>query len=498
MNQPPIRRVRGLNEPPAAPEVVDKPSLGATSPAAKPVSRAARREADDEAPTRRIEDVDSDLDRALDAQIKSRTAPDYDDDEQNFKRKKDDDVEAELESLLAGFDPETLTQSGPRTRSRDREGQPKEGVGQENRHGLQRAKVVGIKSGTVFLDLNAKSEGIVPLEQFEESPPNIGDVVEVIFDHYDREEGLLVMSRRGAAVIATWDNLKQGLIVEARVTKEIKGGVEVEVNGIRGFLPISQIELGRVEDIKPYINQKLKCLVTEANQRERNLVVSRRDLLEKERAEQREKTWATLEVGQTRTGVVRNIKEFGAFVDLGGVDGLILVSNLVWGRVKHPSEVVSLGHEVEVKVLHIDREKQKVSLGLKQLKKSPWDDIEDRFDIGQIVKGTVTRLMEFGAFVEIEPGIEGLIHISEMGPKKVWRPKDVVSEGEEVEVRILKLDPDEKRISLSLKPLPAAAKTEEDEPAEGDPASAPRPERKVPLKGGLGERDANPFAQMPK
>src|SRR5262249_20272944 len=159
----------------------------------------------------------------------------------------------------------------------------------------------------------------------------------------------------------------------------------------------------------------------------------------------------------------------------------------------------SLGQEVEVKVLQIDREKQKVSLGLKQLKKSPWDDIEDRLAVGEYVKGKVTRLMEFGAFVEIEPGVEGLIHVTEMGPKKVWRRKGVVSKGAEVEVRILKIDPDEKRLSLSLKPLPAEVQSEDDEEdATPEEAPTPRPERKVPLKGGLGDRDPNPFAQMPK
>ena len=500
MNEPPIRRVRGLNEPPASTEVASPPPSAAAPPvaAAAPVKPAPRprRNDDDEAPTRRPEQVDEDLDRVLDAQFKHQSARVVN---ENFKRSKDDEVEAELESLLAGFDQDTLAQASARKRAEDRAMQPKEGIGQENRNGLQRAKVVGVKNGTVFLDLGAKSEGIVPLEQFEDKPPNVGDIVEVIFDHYDREEGLLVMSRRGAAVIATWDNLKKGLTVEARVAKETKGGLEVEVNGIRGFMPISQIELGRVEELKPYINQRLKCLVTEANQRERNLVVSRRDLLEKERAEQREKTWTTLAEGQTRTGVVRSIQKFGAFVDLGGVDGLVSIGEMAWGRVKHPSEVVSLGQEVEVKVLRIDREAQKVSLGLKQLKPSPWDNIDDRIGVGDMVKGKVTRLMEFGAFVELEAGVEGLIHISELGPKRVYRAKDVVAEGDEVEVRVLKVDPDEKRISLSLKPLPAAFKPEDDDDDDADePAPAPRPERKVPLKGGLGDRDPNPFAVPPK
>jgi small subunit ribosomal protein S1 len=339
----------------------------------------------------------------------------------------------------------------------------------------------------------------VPLEQFGTNPPAVGDVVEVTFDRYDKDEGLLVMSRQGAAVAATWANMKKGLIVEARVTKAIKGGAEVEVNGIRGFLPISQIELAHVESVEDYINQKLRCLVTEFSAREKNLVVSRRELLEKERAEKREKTWAELEEGQVRTGVVRNLKPFGAFVDIGGIDGLVGLRDLAWGNVKDPSEVVKMGQEVEVKVLKIDRDTQKISLSLKALKESPWDTIEDRLGVGQYVTGRVTRLMDsLGAFVELEPGVEGLIHITELGPRKVFRVKDVVQEGQEVSVRILKLDTDAERISLSLRPDPRAAQAAEPEETEDDTPPAPKPERKVPLKGGLGDREPDPFKMPPR
>jgi predicted RNA-binding protein with RPS1 domain len=507
MSEPPIRRVRGLNDPPigtdqpnAEPAPTPAPDL--THPPAAPKGpipsgpRADRERRDEEAPARTERDVDDEIDREIERSV-GRRASALDD--VNFKRQKDDEVEAELEAVLAGFDPATLSAgTGPRTRAQDRAGQPRSGIGQEEREGIQQAKVVGIKGNTVFLDLGAKSEGIVPLDQFGEHPPNVGEVVEVVFDRYDADEGLLVMSRQGAAVAATWANLKKGLIVEARVTKAIKGGLEVEVNGIRGFLPISQVEMGRVDDVTPYLNQRLKCLVTEANPRERNLVVSRRDLLEKERAEQREKTWAELEEGQTRTGVVRNLKPFGAFVDLGGVDGLVPVGEMSWGRVNDPSEVVKLGQEVEVRVLRIDRAAQKVTLGLKQLKASPWDTVEDRFDVGQHARGRVTRLMDFGAFVELEPGLEGLIHISEMGPKKVWRVKDVVQEGQEVEVRILRIEPESRRMSLSLKPLPAEPVPEPEEDEADAAPPAPKPERAVPLRGGLGDRDPNPFGLPPR
>ncbi len=196
--------------------------------------------------------------------------------------------------------------------------------------------------------------------------------------------------------------------------------------------------------------------MTEANQRESNLVVSRRELLEQERAEQREKTWAELEEGQVRHGVVRSVKHFGAFVDIGGVDGLLPVGEMSWSRVADAADFIKVGQEVDVKVLKIDRQTSKVSFGLKQLTPSPWDLVEDKYRRGMIVKGRVTRLMDFGAFVELEPGIEGLIHISELSPNRVRRVADIVKPEQEVEVRILKIEPEAKKISLSLRPLPTA------------------------------------------
>ncbi|MBX6316213.1 MAG: S1 RNA-binding domain-containing protein [Isosphaeraceae bacterium] len=431
------------------------------------------------------------MNRALD-QALAKPAPPKE--EINFKRQWDDELEAELEAALAGFDPSTYEVATPRTRAADRAHVPKGGVGQEERPGVQQAKVVGIRGKSVFLDLGAKSEGIVPLEQFE-TPPRPGDMIEVVFDRFDPDEGLLIMSRKGAAVAANWENLRKGLIVEARVTKVVKGGLEVDVDGIRGFLPISQIDINRVDDPAVYLHQRLRAIVTEANPRDRNLVVSRRELLEREREEMKEKTWKELEEGQVRTGVVRSVKPFGAFVDLGGVDGLIPVGELSWARVADPSEVVKTGQEVQVKVLKIDRQANKVTLGLKQLAPSPWDEIEEKYHAGMTVPGKVTRLLDFGAFVELEPGVEGLIHISELGPKKVWRVKDAVQPGQEVEVRILKVEPEAKRISLSLRPLPVAPAPEPEEETEDETPPPPKPARKVPLKGGLGDRDPDPFKQ---
>jgi small subunit ribosomal protein S1 len=286
------------------------------------------------------------------------------------------------------------------------------------------------------------------------------------------------------------------MIVEARVTKTNKGGLEVDVDGIRGFLPISQIDVNRVEDASMFVNKRLRAIVTEANPREKNLVVSVRELIEKERAEQREKTWATLEEGQVRHGVVRSVKDFGAFVDIGGVDGLLHVGEMSWSRVSDVSGLFKVGQELDVKILRIDQEKKKLSLGLKQLTPSPWDEVEDKYDRGMTVKGKVTRLMDFGAFVEIEPGVEGLVHISELANNRIRRVSDVLKPDQEVEVRILKIEPEAKRISLSLRPLPAQEAVPEEEEDETPPPA--KPVRKIPLKGGLGDSDADPFTKPPK
>jgi ribosomal protein S1 len=441
---------------------------------------------DPHANQRRIDDA---IDSALDAAAKGKLHPPSK--EVPLKRQWDDELEAELESALAGFDAKTFDVATPRGGGADRQHVSKEARGQESRPGAQKGKVIGIRGKTVFIDLGAKSEGIIPVEQFQGNLPAKGDVIDVMVDHFDTEEGLLILSLKGAIVEANWENLRKGLIVEARVTKTNKGGLEVEVNGIRGFLPIGQIDINRVEDAAVYVNQRLRCVVTEANQRERNLVVSRRDLLEREREEQREKTWAALEEGQVRPGVIRSVTGFGAFVDLGGVDGLLHVAEMSWARVANAAEFVKVGQEVQVKVLKIDRQTKKISLGLKQLTPSPWDLVDEKYARGSIVKGKVTRLMDFGAFVELEPGIEGLVHITELSPSRVRRVSDIVKPDQEVEVRVLKIEREVKKIALSLRPLPnAVPEASEDEEDEEETPAPPKPPRKTPLKGGLGDRDS--------
>jgi small subunit ribosomal protein S1 len=260
-------------------------------------------------------------------------------------------------------------------------------------------------------------------------------------------------------------------------------------------LPISQIDLYRVENAEQFVNQRLLCMVAEVHPEEKNLVVSRRALLEKEREEKSEKLWAELNEGQIRKGVVRGLKPFGAFVDLGGVDGLIPIGEISWGRVNDPSEVLQIGQAVEVFVARLDRERRKVGLSLRHLLASPWEKIAGTYPPRSLATGAVTRLAEFGAFVELEPGVEGLIHVSELAPQRVFNVGNVVKVGQTVEVMVLNVDPEKKRISLSLKQAHMARQAAEpkDEPAAAEPepeAEVPtkvRKPRTTPLRGGIGD-----------
>jgi small subunit ribosomal protein S1 len=442
-------------------------------------------------------DDDDAYNAALDADIK-RGAKGSGSDTVPLKRLWDADMEAELEAALTGFDPASFAVGSPRSRP-DRTLAPKGERGQEGKPGPRKGKVIRARGNILFVDMGGKSEGIIGVDQFPEDLPEPGSLIDVVIDRFDPAEGVLILRLKGAAIDATWENLRKGVVVEARATKSIKGGLEVDVDGIRGFMPISQIDLARVEDAAAFVNQKFKAVVTEANEREKNLVISRRELLEQERAEQRERTWATLEEGQVRDGVVRSIKDFGAFVDLGGVDGLLPIGEMSWSRVSKADDLVKIGDTVKVKVLKIDRTARKLTLGLKQLSPSPWEGIATKFPRGAMVKGKVTKIMDFGAFVELEPGIEGLLHISELSPTRVRRVVDIVKPEQEVEVRILKVEAEERKISLSLLPafkgnaVEAKAKAEDQDDDEDETPPTPRPEPKIPLKGGLGDRDWTKF-----
>jgi ribosomal protein S1 len=392
----------------------------------------------------------------------------------------DDEIAGELEAALGGLSEQQLIGADSSAEARQ---QAQPGHGSDRKQG----KVLAVHGPDVFVDVpGGRSQGVLPMEQFPDEPPKVGTLVEFTIEGYDPANGLLILSRRGAAVVADWSSVAEGMIVEARVLETNKGGLAVDINGIRGFMPISQIDLYRVENAEQFVNQRLRCVVTEVNPEERNLVVSRRALLEKDREEQREKTWAELAEGQVRDGIVRSVRDFGAFVDIGGVDGLLHVSEMSWKRVQKAADIVREGQSVKVVVLKLDREARKVSLGLKQLEASPWDNIEQKYHPLSVVTGTVTRLMDFGAFVELEPGVEGLIHISELARNRVWRVSDVVKPEQQVQVKVLNIDPAARRISLSLKEAlpeekPAAREEEEEEVVK----SKPRP-RNVPLRGGVG------------
>lgn len=390
----------------------------------------------------------------------------------------DADIERELEAAMGGLTEKQLYGESQSGRSATSEPASKR----------KKGRVLSIHGQDVFVDVpGGRSQGVLPTTQFPEGLPAPGTEVDVHIEGYDAANGLLLLSRQGAAIEADWSSVAPGMLVEARVLATNKGGLSVDVNGIRGFLPISQIDLYRVEDTEQFVNQRLRCVVTEVDVEERNLVLSRRALLEKEREETRDKLWLELAEGQVREGVVRSIRDFGAFVDLGGVDGLVHISEMSWSRVQDPTTVVQPGQRVKVVVLKLDRELRKVGLGLRQLTASPWDDVETRYPAGAAVPGKVTRLMDFGAFVELEPGVEGLVHISELAPQRVRRVADIVQVGQEVQVTVLRLDAAQRKIALSLKAAASrdpeeATMPEEESTTESKPA---RP-RTTPLRGGLG------------
>lgn len=395
----------------------------------------------------------------------------------------DASIADEIEAAMAGFESKELLVEPPRS---------KRPAGAGTEQGRKKGTVLSIRGGDVFMDVpGGRCQGVLSMLQFPDGPPEIGSEVDISIEGYDRQNGLLILTRQGAAVVANWSTVAEGMTVEARVTETNKGGLAVEVNGIRGFMPISQIDLFRIENAEQFVNQKLLCLVTEVNPEERNLVVSRRALLEKEREHLREKFWAEVAEGQVLEGIVRSLQPFGAFIDLGGGDGLLHVSELAWSRVKDPSEVLQLGQRVRVIVLRLDREARKLSLSLRQLTEGPWDSAHLNYPPGSIVTGKVTRIQDFGAFVEVEPGIEGLVHISELSGQRVHRVRDVVQEDQQIQVKVLDVDREQRRMSLSLKAAVDAAKPETpeepEEPESGEPAK-PKRERTIPLRGGIGTK----------
>jgi ribosomal protein S1 len=353
-----------------------------------------------------------------------------------------------------------------------------------------KAKVVAVHGDSVIVDVGARSSGVLPARTFEGKLPAVGAILDAVVEKYDAAEGLIELLPARATVskpAGDWNAIAEDQIVDCMVTKVNKGGLEVNISNLRGFLPAGQVDLMFCSNLEQFVGQKLRVKVIEVHAHKRKLVVSRRSFLEIALAELREEAWKTLDVGQKRTGTVKTLKDYGAFVDIGGVDGLVHVSEISWGRVSHPRDALSEGQQVEVVILSIDREKGKVALGMKQLQVSPWQGIIDRYPPQSTAHGKVTKTAEFGAFVELEPGIEGMVHISELDHKRVHRVTDVLQVGKEVDVKILTIDPEKKRIGLSVKALiarPEAAPKKTDEDLAPSGGAAYERKRKEPLKGG--------------
>jgi|Deesub1362A_J573_1020465.scaffolds.fasta_scaffold00042_5 small subunit ribosomal protein S1 len=320
-------------------------------------------------------------------------------------------------------------------------------------------KVVLVGKESVMVDVGYKSEGQIPIQEFMDEDGQVlvkeGDIIEVLLESRDDEEGEIVLSKTKADKIKVWEEIRkayeEGTPVEGRIVGRVKGGLSVDI-GVTAFLPGSQVDLRPVRNLEDYIGQTHRFRVLKYNRRRSNIVLSRRVLLEEERAKAREKTLAILQEGMILKGVVKNITEYGAFIDLGGVDGLLHITDMSWGRVKHPSDVVQIGQELEVKVLNFDRERERVSLGLKQLTPDPWLSVEEKYPIGSRLEGRVVSITDYGAFVELEPGVEGLVHVSEMSwTRRIRHPSKIVSVGDRVDVMVLNVDPQRRRISLGMK-----------------------------------------------
>lgn len=406
----------------------------------------------------------------------------------NLRAPLSEELEAELSAALGDQSVEDLIAAETGAASGGIAGEPLE---IESRH---KGKVLRIFRDSVFIDLGGRNQGVLVLHQLPQEP-QVGDVIEVVVTKFNAEDGLYELTLVGGSVdVGDWSDISEGITVEARITGHNKGGLEAEVNKIRGFIPAGQISIYRVENFEEFVGQTWQCVVVEANRDRRNLVLSRRGVLEREQAEAKEKIIAELEVGQVREGIVRNIRDFGAFVDLGGIDGMIHVSQMSWDRVKHPSEVLTVGQKVKVKIHKIDPETHKISLTYRDLFESPWTNAASKYPVTSKVTGTVSKIMDFGAFVKLEPGVEGLVHISELSYKRVHRVADFLQEGQQVEAKVLSIDPENQRISLSMKafearPEPVDKKAAELEAIYAAQEAAPantKKQRKVPLQGGLG------------
>jgi len=352
-------------------------------------------------------------------------------------------------------------------------------------------EVVRIDRDEVLVDIGYKSEGLVPSNELtirKGADPHdvvdLGQRLEALVLQKEDADGRLILSAKRAAFERAWNRIEESYneqrTVEGPVIEVVKGGLILDI-GLRGFLPASLVDIRRVRNLESFLGQKLECKVIELNRSRNNVVLSRRAVLEEERKEEREKILTSLEEGQIIKGTVSNLVDFGAFVDLEGIDGLIHISELSWQHVDHPSEVVEVGEEVEVKVLEVDRDRERISLGLKQTRKDPWQEIVEQVNVGEQIQGRVTKLVSFGAFVEVAEGVEGLIHISELAEHHVETPDEIVRSGDEVDARIIDVDAKRRRLSLSLRPKREEREERAERPPrqrdDRPPRSDDRPER---------------------
>jgi len=338
------------------------------------------------------------------------------------------------------------------------------GAGDISINKVVEGKVLRIEGDFVLVDVGYKSEGMIPRNEWEEGEelPAPGEILRVLIEEVEDIEArletatsMITLSKRKAEKIEKWlkvmETVHEGDVVTGNVTRKIKGGLLVDI-GVNVFLPASQVDIRRPHDIGDYIGRTIQCEVLKIDDARRNIVVSRRALIERERADKKAQLLSTLEVGQRRKGIVKNIADFGAFVDLGGIDGLLHITDMSWGRIAHPSEMAHIDQELEVQILHIDREKEKIALGLKQKSASPWEKVADKYPVGSTHKGTVVNVMTYGAFVKLEEGIEGLVHISEMSwVKRISHPNELVHTDDEIDVMVLGINKEKQEISLGMK-----------------------------------------------
>ncbi len=390
-----------------------------------------------------------------------------------------DNVDAEIEAAIGGVSMDSLMGGMP------------EGEEELEFNSRVKGTITKIHGDDVFVDLKGRFEGVVSSTQFKTEPKD-GQMIEVIVKNRNEDDGLYEVSIPGSAVaVSDWEDVNVGDVVEARVSGSNTGGLEVMLNKLRGFIPASQIDRFRVEKFGEYVNQKLQCLVTEVNPAKKKLVLSRRAILERENEEKRKELMKTLAVGDQHDGTVTKIMDFGAFVDIGGVEGLVHVSKLSWDRVTHPKDVVKEGERVRIKIEKVHDDTGKLSFSIRDTVEHPWDGIRTKYSENETVKGTVSKIADFGAFVKLEPGIEGLVHISEIAHHRVVRVSTHLNQGDLVEVKILSIDTEKQKLGLSIKATQTAPikpgkekKEEVDEPLRELAVK----ESESPLKGGTDRR----------